>query len=208
MHKNRFSQIIILFLAVLFMTTGCASFPGKQLPTYATSQISAPEKKISATYDVKLVGIDGAPYTQPIVVKSFDDKVQKVLSSSSIFSDLKSGFEQSDYHYSFVMRNDGIPPLPIAMLNGFVTGFTFGLVPAFARDIYIMTIEVKQGDRVIKTYAYQDHMDSWIHLFLIVLTPFNFPTVVSDKVVDNMMMNFVFDFSNDIRAGVYLAKQN
>ncbi|PKN38836.1 MAG: hypothetical protein CVU62_01135 [Deltaproteobacteria bacterium HGW-Deltaproteobacteria-2] len=206
MGKKRLNRIIMLFLATAFFATGCASFPGKQLPTYTNNQLPVPAKKIIATYDVKALGIYGAD--SKMSAARIDGKIQKILAPSPIFSDLRSGSGQSEYHYSFLFRNNGIPPIPVAFLNGFICGFTFGLVPAFARDIYIITVDVKQDGRVLKTYTYQDHMDSWIQIGLLVLTPFYFPITVSDEVIDNMIMNFAFDFSNDVRSGVFLAKQN
>jgi len=206
MRKNRLSRIIVPFLAVVFIATGCASFPGKQLPTYTNNQLPIPAKKISATYDVKAFGIHGEDCK--VSADRIDGKIQKILVPSPIFSDLRSGSGQSDYHYSFLFRNDGIPPIPVAFLNGFICGFTFGLVPAFARDIFVITVDVKQDGRVLKTYTYQDHMDSWIQIGLIVLTPFYFPITVSDEIIDNMIMNFAYDFSSDIRSGTYLAKRN
>lgn len=205
MSKSRFRRMM-LFLAAVFMVAGCASFPGKELPTYANNQLFIPAKKISATYDVQAKGVFGE--NNKMAADRIDGKIQKVLASGPIFSDLRSGSKQGEYHYSFLFRNEGIPPMPVAFLNGFVCGFTFGLFPAFARDIFIMTVDVKQDGRVLKTYTYQDHMDSWIQIGLIFLTPLYFPTTVSDEVIDNMMMNFAYDFSHDIRSGAFIAKQN
>lgn len=206
MNKSRFIQIMMSFIVVVFITAGCASFPGKQLPTYTNNQLPIPAKKISATYDVKALGIFGED--DKMSANRIDGKIQKILAPSPIFSDLKSVSGQSEYHYSFLFRNDGIPPIPVAFLNGFICGFTFGLVPAFARDIFIITVDVKQDGRILKTYTYKDHMDSWIQIGLIVLTPFYFPITTSNEVIDNMIMNFAYDVSNDFRSGVFLAKQN
>ena len=67
-----------------------------------------------------------------------------------------------------------MPPVLIAEYAMLLTGFTFGVIPAYERDTFILTVDVKQGDRVFKTYTYKDHLDSWFHLFLMFLTPFNF----------------------------------
>ena len=68
-----------------------------------------------------------------------------------------------------------------------------------------MTVVVKKGDYVLKTYNYKDHMDSWVQLILLFLMPFNFPPMVYDSVMDNMIMNFAHDFSSDLQSGVYHA---
>lgn len=205
LSKKKFGQIILISLFAAFMATGCASFAGRELPIYTNDQLPVPEKKIFATYDVKAFGPNGE---NNIFAARLDKRIQKILSSSPIFSELKSGSGPGDYHYSFVLRNEGMPPMPIAFLNGFISGFTFTIIPAYARDIFIITIDVKQGDRVLKTYTYKDHMDSWIQLFLVFLTPFNWPPSVSDSVIDNIIMNFAHDFGSDLQSGVYLTQQH
>lgn len=197
-------RIVSVSLFSIFVFSGCASFAGRELPMYTNDQLAAPEKKISASYDVKAFGLHGE---NAGVALTIDKKIQKVLTESHIFADLQSGTNSGDYHYSFVFRNEGKPGETLAFINGFVSGFTFGVIPAYARDIYIITVDVKQGDRVLKTYTYKDHMDSWIQLFLVVLTPFNWPPSVGDSVIDNMIMNFAHDFSGDIKSGVYLAQE-
>lgn len=205
LNKCWISQILLMSLFSALIASGCASFAGRELPIYTNDQLSVPEKKISASYDVKAFG----PYGENTIVASkLDKKIQKVLSAGPLFAELKSGSGQCDYHYSFVFRNEGVPAMPITFLNGFISGFTLTVVPAFARDVFIITVDVKQGDRVLKTYTYKDYMDSWIQLFLVFMTPFNWPPSVSSSIIDNMIMNFAHDFSKDIQSGVYLSQQH
>ena len=204
LNKRRMGQILLISLSAVFIASGCASFAGRELPTYSNEQVLTPPKKIIASFNVKAYG----PHGNAIDASKLDKEIQKVLSASPLFAELKSGSGQGDYHCSFVFRNEGRPPEPIAFVNGFISGFTLGIIPAYARDIYIMTIDVKQNDHVLKTYTYQDHIDSWIQLFLVFLTPFNWPPSVSNSVFDNMIMNFAHDFSNDIQSGVYLVREN
>ncbi len=205
MKKAKLVKIHMVCILAVCILAGCASFPGKQLPTYTYGQLTSLPKKITATYDIKAFSIYGVE--DHTSATRLDFKVQKVLSSSPIFSDIKPGAGQSDYHYSFIFRNDGMPPLPVAFLNGVISGLTLCMIPAYARDIFIITVEVKQDDRVLKTYTYQDQMDTWIQLFLVALTPFYFPANISDAVIENIVMNFLYDFTKDIHTGAYLAKQ-
>ena len=96
----------------------------------------------------------------------------------------------------------------IVSLNGFISGFTFLVIPAYERDIFIMTVVVKKGDYVLKTYNYKDHTDTWIQVVLLFLMPFNFPPMVYDSVMDNMIRNFAHDFSSDLQSGFYRAPQH
>lgn len=202
----RFSRFLFISLVAAFIASGCASFAGRELPIYTNEQISVPAEKISATYDVKAFDLHGRE--SDVAAARIDKEIRKILSTSPIFSEFKRGAGPGDHHYSFVFRNEGSPPEPIAFLNGFISGFTLTLIPAYARDIFIITIDVKQGDRVLKTYTYKDHIDSWIQLFMVFLAPSNWPPTVSDTVLDNMLMNFAHDLGNDIQSGAYLAKQH
>jgi hypothetical protein len=200
--RKRTGQIVLISLIAVFVASGCASFAGRELPIYTNDQLAAPEKKISASYDVKAFG----PRGENAWAWNLDKKIQKVLTGSHIFADLQSGTTSGDYHYSFVLRTEEQPGEPIASLNVSISAFTVGIIPAYSRHIFIITVDVKQGDRVLKTYTYKDHMDSWIQLFLVFLTPFNWPFSVGSSVIDNMIMNFAHDFSSDIKSGVYLAQ--
>jgi hypothetical protein len=201
--SNRLRQIILLGPFAVFIASGCASFAGMELPIYTNEQLAAPEKKISASYDVMV--FHG---TNPGDATIASQRIQRVLSASPLFVELKTGPEQGDYHYSFVLRDAFMPAAPIVAVNAFISGFTFLVIPAYERHIFIMTVVVKRGDYVLKTYNYRDHIDSWIQLILLFLMPFNFPPMVYDSVMDNMIMNFAHDFSSDLQSGVYRAEQN
>ena len=202
LNSNRLSQFILLAPFVVFMASGCVSFAGLELPIYTNEQLSAPEKKISASYDVMV--FHG---TNPRDATAASQRIERVLSASPLFVELKSGTEQGDYHYSFVLRSAVTPPEFIAALGAAISGATFFVIPAYGRDIFIMTVVVKKGDYVLKTYNYKDHTDTWIQVVLLFLMPFNFPPMVYDSVMDNMIMNFAHDFSSDLQSGVYRAQQ-
>ena len=102
--------------------------------------------------------------TNPRDATAASQRIERVLSASPLFVELKSGTEQGDYHYSFVLRSAVMPSEFIASMNGFISGVTFLVIPAYGRDIFIMTVVVKKGDYVLKTYNYRDHTDTWIQL--------------------------------------------
>jgi hypothetical protein len=181
---------------------GCASFPGRELPSYSYEQIPVPPNKISATYDVKAIMLGKENANSAEAVKK---EIQKILSESPVFAQAAAGAGMSDYHFSFVFRNEGNEAL--AFISGFISGFTFTVIPGYARDNFILTVEVKQGDRVVKTYTYHDHMNSWIQVLLVVLTPSHWPGDVGKSIVDNMIMNFVHDFAKDVQSGAVVARQ-
>jgi hypothetical protein len=198
------STILLIILFTALTESGCASFAGRELPIYTLEQLPSSQLKISATYEVKAYGPKGE---SEIIAARFTYEIQKILTANTVFAELKEGAGPSDYHVSFVFKDVGMPSENVAFLNGFISGLTLTVIPAYARDIFTITIDVKRGDRVIKTYVYKDHMDSWIQLFLVFLTPFNSTENVACTVIDNMIMNFAHDVGSDIQSGVYVAQQ-
>jgi hypothetical protein len=137
--------------------------------------------------------------------ETLQKEIKKILSASPVFAEAAAGAGTGDYHLSFVFRDEGNEAL--AFLSGFISGFTLTIIPAYAKDNFILTIDVKQNDRVLKTYSYRDHVNTWIQLFLVFLTPTHWPGTVAESIVDNMIMNFVHDFAKDVQSGVFVAQQ-
>jgi hypothetical protein len=79
LNSKRLSQIILLAPFAVFMASGCVRFAGMELPIYTNEQLSAPEKTISASYDVKAFPAFSAVN---IDASNLDERIQKVLSSS------------------------------------------------------------------------------------------------------------------------------
>jgi hypothetical protein len=191
----------VLLLSVLFAlsVSGCASFPGKELPTYSHEQVAVPANKISVTYDVKAIMLRKETARS---AEAVDKEINKILSASPVFARAAAGAGTGDYHLSFVFRNEGNEAF--AFVSGFISGLTLTVIPGYAKDNYILDVDVKQGDGVLKTYSYRDHVDTWIQLLLVFLTPSHWPGDVAKSTIDNMVMNFVHDFAKDVQSGVLL----
>jgi hypothetical protein len=231
LHTSTIGRILLISLFVTFIASGCtrfavrepvSSYAGRELPIYTNDQLPIHAEKITASYDIKAFGPGGE---NAILALNFDKEIQKILPATPVFAALRSRPEPEDYHYSFVLRNE-VPAEPLVILNAAVSGLTLTIIPAFERDIYILTIDVKrgcrvvktyfykdhtvdvkQGCRVVRTYSYRDHMDSWMQLFFVFSAPAYSTSSVSSLVIDNMIMNFTRDFSNDVRSGVYIEQK-
>jgi hypothetical protein len=196
------SWFLVIGLFSSFLTVGCASFPGKELPTYTYDNVTAPAAKLTASYDVKALVFDKENERSAGRVQ---EEIQKVLQASPLFEKIAPGAGTGEYQCSFLFKNEGNQAL--AAISGFISGFTFTIIPAYARDKFVLTVDVKRGDRLLKTYVYRDHIDSWIQLLLVFLAPSHWPPDISKEVFDNMLMNFLHDFSKDLNAGVLVAAQ-
>jgi hypothetical protein len=128
-------------------------------------------------------------------VKTFQEEVDKVFGTSNTFSKFGAGIGAERYHISLVLRNEG--NFGLAFLSGFISGFTFTVLPGYARDEYVLVADVKKGDQVLKQYQYKDYVGTWIQLFLVFLAPTHWPPNVTRDVVDNMLLNFLHDLEAD-----------
>ncbi len=198
-----FSRLLFLCIVSSAIASGCVSFPGKELPTYTPEQIAAPEKKIASSFDVKVFSFDGED-------KKFEGRlekdIQRVLTESRVFAQSGLNRNDSEYHFSFVLRRGNFGNEVLTGVSAFITAFSLTVVPAYYRDIYILTIDVKQGDKVVRTYTYRDHMNTWIQTLLLVSWRSHTPVSVRQSIIDNMTMNFVHDFLDDMKAGMYLVQ--
>lgn len=186
------NRSIIIALFCYIVSAGCASFPGKELPKYTYDQIKPSGPKVSVDYDAKFLSFGRE---NSYAVRIFQEEIEKVFGQSGVFTKVSAGIGSEKYHLSLVLENRG--NLPLAFLSGFISGFTFLVIPAFARDEYILTVDVKQGEQVIKQYKYKHYMDTWMEIFLIFMTPTHFPTKVARDVIDDMLLNLLHDLEQD-----------
>ena len=179
--------------AVLFLSVaGCASFAGKELPRYTYEQIVPNPQKPSIDYDAKFLTLGRE---NAAAVRMFQEQIEKVFRKSTLFERFDAGIGSAKFHFSMALQNEG--NIVAAGVSGFISGLTLTLLPAYARDEYILTVDVKKGNQLLKQYRYKHYMDSWIELFLIFLTPTHFPPNVAREVIDDMLLNLLHDVQKD-----------
>jgi hypothetical protein len=193
--KLRCSMVIkSLALGMCFccIAVGCASFPGKELPKYTYEQIVPHAPKPSIDYDAKFLTFGNA---NAQAVKTFQEEVDKVFTKSSFFNKFGAGIGSEKYHFSMVLKNEG--NMGLAVVSGFISGFTMTIIPGYARDEYTLTVDVTKEGKLLKQYQYKHYMDTIIQLFMIFLTPTHSPAEVGRKVMDDMLLNFLHDLEKD-----------
>lgn len=177
---------------VSLVSSGCAGFAGKLPPTYTYDQIPRVEQKPAVSYDAKFLalGRENAPATQHL-----NEEVRKVFLQSGVFSSFEAAHGSGVYHISVKMETDTNEGL--AFLSGFISGFTFLILPGYERDEVTLTVDVKRGNDLIKQYVYKDHIDIWVQILLVALMPTHFPNDVARDLMDHMLLKFVHDVSTD-----------
>ncbi len=178
--------------------SGCASFPGKEIPDYSFRDLAPPP-----TEKICLV----VPETVPEKNRTSMEEAIAVLEKSGYF--LKAperctpDGESIQYALSLDFRNDvKAANIAVAILTGFISGYTLTIVPGYGRDDFILTAEFRKKDgQLIKKYVYQDHINTWIHLTMLFMMPNHNPRAAINEIYQRMLMNFLYDFSRDVQKG-------
>lgn len=191
LRSQTIAKVLVITLASAFMF-GCASFPGNELPKYSYDQLTVPQQKVAIDFDARFVsfGKENAGG-----VKFFQDRIEKVFAKSQVFAGSSAAVGSAPYHLSLTLENSG--NLGGAMITGFLSGLTFTVLPGYAKDEYLLKVDVKQGDTLLKQYQYRDHMETWVELFMIFGMPSHLPKDTAGEVIDNMLLHLVADLQKD-----------
>lgn len=189
------------FLALF--ASGCASFPTNGLPAVDKfPDKSAFRNKPSIFVDAKMVsdlsGGKNAPAENKLGTEKFKAAVEKQTKDSNMFSsytlDPFKGREM-DYKLNLEMLNHG--DSGAAAVSGFITGFSFFIIPGAATDNYKLTATVtdRSGGK-LATYELNDSMTTWFGIWFI---PFmgNSPETVLSAIWENMIKTVFQRISND-----------
>lgn len=105
---------------------------------------------------------------------------------SGRFSSVSSG-GKGDVKVNLHLLNHGNAAL--AMTSGFISGYTFMLVPGFGTDQYKLTASVRTSSGKSRNYELNESATTVFWLPFIVATPFKSPSSVIPKVQENMYRN-------------------
>jgi hypothetical protein len=181
----------IAFTACLFVLSGCVAYRGNRIPRIDPTTIAgAPNgTEITYTIDVKSqVGNDDAITTK--VTRQF------LSTFAETGVQLKEAAPQPrTANMNVVFEANGSEGAQIA--SGFVSGFTMGLIPAYARvDLVLMAQVTDAGGRVHR-YDYGDTFTAWIELFLLPVTPWYWPATVEDDLIADITRSLARDMKRD-----------
>ena len=189
-HASRARRVLWIppesaFLVALLSGSlaGCAAFPGKVLPERRPERVST--AKFPVDFEVEWYTVERR---NNFAARSFSNEVRTVLNESGMFSEVAYGKGQAPLHLHFRMNNEG--NMFLGKLLGVISGLTLTVLPAYARDDYILTVDVKKDERLLKSYEYKDHMTTWIQLFLIFAMHGRKPEDIGDQLRSNMVVSF------------------
>jgi hypothetical protein len=168
-----FLRIIATLAVSLFFLTGCASFPKNEVPEVTSlPNMSRYANKPSAFFDVRLYhGTPDSP--NPVEMVQAKQKVQSIVESavkeSKLFSEYTfDEFKQDRMDHTIRVKIYNHGNTGAAAAGGFISGLTFGIIPAAATDNYTLVMESldKRGS-VIHTTTNKDAMTTWIGIWFI-----------------------------------------
>jgi len=182
----------ITLALVVVMITGCASFEKKELTRLDTlPDVSQYENKPSVYVDVKFYR--GMPGDRSMEMSQVTEKlipiVERAVEKSALFSQYTFDESQNTEH-DYVIRmnvyNHG--NVAAASISGFITGFTFGVIPGAATDNFTLDMEaVDRNGRFLSSFSNKDSMTTWFGLWFIPMMG-NTPDKAVDGTLENQVM--------------------
>lgn len=194
-----FLRTIAALTVSLYFLTGCASFPKNEVPEVTSlPDMSRYANKPSAFFDVRLY--QGTPDSaNPVEIVQAKEKIQSIVETAVKESDLFSEytfdeFKKDGVDHTIAVKIYNHGNTGAAAVGGFLSGFTFGIIPAAATDNYTLVMESfnKQGT-VTHTETNKDSMTTWIGIWFIPAMG-NTP----EKGVEKTLKNQVLDGLNKL----------
>jgi len=79
-----------------------------------------------------------------------------------------------------------------------VSVLTLGVIPAYERNDHRLEVQVRTEGGVLKRYEYEDHVNAWLHLFMIPWAFSHDPVEVQEDSWENLLLHFLRDFRRDL----------
>lgn len=189
-----YPKIITVFATLLYFLTGCASFPKHEVAEVTDfHDVSGYTDKPSAFFDFRFFRgepdaekpvelISAKQHTKPIIESAIEESG---YFSEYTFDEVKKA--DMDYTVRVDVYNHGNPAA--AFIGGFVSGFTFGVIPAFATDNYTLVLKAvdERGD-VIHEESNNDAMRTWVGIWFIPAMG-NTPQEALEATLKNQMLD-------------------
>ena len=179
-------KLKMLGMALALTLAGCASFPGDQVPeTTLPSMVSyqqRPNVFVDFTFYQGKAG-DPAAVEVPQARDSLKPQLEASLRESGLFNQYTLDEFQKrpgDYTLKLNVYNSGSSGA--AMVSGMISGFTFMVIPATAKDEYTMTLQVldDQGQPVL-TGQNNDSVRTWMGLIFIPMMAYTPAEAINDS---------------------------
>ncbi|MGJ8691693.1 MAG: hypothetical protein ACSHW0_04370 [Thalassotalea sp.] len=176
---------------ILLTLSGCAAFPDEQIAKVENlPDVSQYKNKPSVAIDLKFYRgspDDANPIEMSQLTPQLQEMTAKVLDESQLFEKYTYDiFEKNEVDYVIKMHFYNHGNTGGAAISGFLSGFTFGIIPGVATDSYSLKLEVHQGDKSIIEQVSNDALNTYIGIWFIPVMA-NTPEKGFDEVISNMI---------------------
>lgn len=168
-------KLLTLAMAAAIATlSGCASFPKEQLPLVQEMPDASHFRNLPSVY-VDFDFYRGEPNNSPSDVDRAEPDlrpmIEEVMNESNLFSKVSfSEFNKSNMDYTLQLRIYNHGPVAAAAVGGFITGFTFGVIPSAATDNFTVVLEVLDNNNEEKSLYKSENTDAittWLGIWFI-----------------------------------------
>jgi hypothetical protein len=179
-------KLKMLGMAVVLTLAGCASFPGDQVPETTLPSMASYQQRPSVYVDFTFYQ-GSAGDANAIQVPQARDMLKPQLEASLRDSGLFSRYtldefqkQPGDYTLKLNVYNSG--STGAAMVSGFISGFSFMVIPATAKDEYTMTLQVLDDrNQPVLTGKNDESVRTWMGLIFIPMMAYTPAEAVSDS---------------------------
>jgi hypothetical protein len=170
--------------------SGCFSYRGGAIPEIAQSTIAVPKMQQVIAYELRVDSNMGSDFDMDLVARR---EIESALRLAGADPKPRGSVADPDAQISVELKARGNPGAQF--LSGFLSGFTFTLIPAYANVELVTDAELSGAAEFPKRYHYADSVSSWIQLFLI---PFsNSSSQVTEDLIADMMRSLARDLQRD-----------
>jgi hypothetical protein len=189
---------VVVFMLVL---SGCASFEKEQLARLeAMPDVSQYSNKPTVYVDYHFYS--GNPDSNPTENQQAKEHLEPVIvqaiEKAGLFSEYsfdKDKASDSDYTITVNVYNHGNKGAAFA--SGFITGFTFGLIPGSGTDNFTVSVDAidKQGN-VLSNQVNNDAVQTWIGIWFLPMMG-NTPDKAISRTIENQVVTALVGLFND-----------
>lgn len=172
--------------ALALVLTGCASFPGDQVPETTLPSMVRYEQRPSVFVDFTFYqgkAGDSKAVEMPQARDMLKPQLEAALRDSGLFSRYTlDQFQKQpgDYTLKLDVYNSGSNAA--AMISGLISGFTFMVIPGTVKDEYTMTLQVLDPDnKPVSTGQNNDSIRTWMGLVFIPMMAYTPADAVNDS---------------------------
>lgn len=205
--------IILIYVGLL---SGCATFSAGDLESLDYHNINTSEDKDKLFFNIEYIEPEqeeryanggneelnapteeAAEKAKVTLKTSIEEEMKSVFIASQLFSEISNSSKKQGIYFDIKFKHGVVDP-DDAGTTGALFGFGLTLIPVFmTTDPNVMTINVYEGEELLKTYEYTERQRIWFHFGLLFVVPFRDFDQGLRNIVNIMASNFINDFNKD-----------